>query len=139
VEDRQGLHPQILAGERGGSIVLTGSVNSTNAQPSAIAYTAGKHGLVGVMRTLAKELGRYDVRVNMVNRGGVDTATVREGGTTERALEYHPEYFGVNRNPLPVELKPAQSISDAVLWLLSEESRYVTGIMVPVDSGWLAN
>jgi SDR family mycofactocin-dependent oxidoreductase len=131
--------PKILASGRGGAIVLTGSVNATNSQPGGAGYNAAKHGLVALMRTLAKELGRYSVRVNMVNPGGVDTPMIHTGETTANALEWYPEYFGTSRYLLPVEIQPPQSISDAALWLVSDESAYVTGIMVPVDAGWMAN
>jgi NAD(P)-dependent dehydrogenase (short-subunit alcohol dehydrogenase family) len=128
----------MLEGEHGGSIVITGSANAVQPQPSAVAYTAAKHGIVGLMRTLAWELGQFSIRVNCVNPGGVDTKLLQEGGTVERAAEYQPRYITLNRSLLPTEWHPPQAISDAVLWLASDESRYVTGTMVHVDSGWTA-
>lgn len=129
--------PLILEGGRGGAIVFTGSINAVQPHPAAVAYTAAKHGLVGLMKTLAAELGPFKVRVNLVNPGCIDTAMFREGGTVERALEF-TDHLRTSRAMLPDSLQPPESISDAVVWLCSDEARYVTGATVPVDSGWTA-
>jgi (+)-trans-carveol dehydrogenase len=128
--------PQIIEGQRGGSIVLTSSVNAHTPQPSAIAYTAAKHGITGVMKVLAHELGEHWIRVNTVNPAGIPTPMVQEGDTVEYALKYRPEYISNNRALLPEEWIPAQAVADAVLWLSSDEARHITGIQVPVDAGW---
>ncbi len=130
--------PKIIAGGEGGAIVLTGSTAAVQPQPSAVAYTAAKHGIIGIMRVLAKELGAYNIRVNAVNPGGIETAMLLEGGTVEKSMEYQPEHISHNRAMLPIEWQPASSISDAILWLVSDDARYVTGAMIPVDSGWTA-
>ncbi len=136
--------PALIEGGRGGSIILTGSANAVQPQPGAVAYTAGKHGQAGLMKVLALELGPHNVRVNQVNPGAINTP-ILHGGAIERSLEFYPNHFSYNRNVLPEEIfdktvmgatQPAQSISDAVLWLASDESRFVTGIMLPVDGGW---
>jgi (+)-trans-carveol dehydrogenase len=128
--------PKIIAGERGGSIILTSSANGYTAQPSAVAYCAAKAGVINMMRVLAWECGEYWIRVNAVCPGGVETAMLLEGGTVERAAAMRPRYITNNRNLLPIEWQPPQSISDAVLWLASDEAKYVTGVALPVDSGW---
>jgi SDR family mycofactocin-dependent oxidoreductase len=130
--------PAMIQGGRGGSIVLTSSYNGYRAQPSAVAYCAAKAGVLNMMRVLAWELGEHEIRVNAVCPGGVDTPMVTEGGSIERALDFQPRYHGTDRSLLPIALLPPQSISDAVLWLLTDESRYVTGVGLPVDAGWSA-
>jgi NAD(P)-dependent dehydrogenase (short-subunit alcohol dehydrogenase family) len=130
--------PAVLAGGRGGSIVLTSSFNGMKAQPSAVAYSAAKAGVLNMMRVLAWELGEYGVRVNAICPGGVDTPMVT-GETFDSALALRPRYHELNRSLLPgVTLLPPQSISDALVWLMSDESRYVTGVALPVDAGWMA-
>lgn len=129
--------PKIIEGGIGGSIVLTGSINGLKPQPSGVAYSASKAGVLHMMRVLAWELGEYNVRVNAVCPGGVDTQMVTGGGTLDRALELRGDYHNTVRNRLAIELMPPQAISDAVLWLLSDDARYVTGVELPVDAGWL--
>jgi (+)-trans-carveol dehydrogenase len=129
--------PKIIAGQRGGAIVLTGSVNSVQAQPGAIAYVAAKHGVAGIMKVLAHELGPHWIRVNTVNPGGIATPMLLEGGTIDKAAELHPKYISHNRALLPVEWIEPQTVADAVLWLVSDEAKNVTGAMIPVDSGWV--
>lgn len=130
--------PKILAGDRGGSIILTSSANGYTPQPGAVAYCVAKAGVINMTRVLAFELGEHNVRVNAVCPGGVASAMLLEGGTVERAAELNPRYITHNRNLLPIEWQPVESISGAVLWLASEESAYVTGIELPVDAGWTA-
>jgi NAD(P)-dependent dehydrogenase (short-subunit alcohol dehydrogenase family) len=60
---------------------------------------------------------------------------VLEGGTVERAIKLHPEYLGENPMLLPVEIPPPESVSKAVLWLVSDDAEYVTRVPVPVDAG----
>jgi NAD(P)-dependent dehydrogenase (short-subunit alcohol dehydrogenase family) len=128
--------PTILAHGLGGSIVLTASSSGFTAQPSAVAYCAAKAGVLNMMRVLAWELGEHRIRVNAICPGGVDTPMVTGGGTLEAALGLRPHYHETNRNLLPIGLLPPQSISNALLWLFSDESEYVTGIQLPVDAGW---
>jgi (+)-trans-carveol dehydrogenase len=128
--------PKILEGKAGGAIVLTSSVNGIQPQPSAVAYTAAKHGVIGLMKVMAVELGEFNVRVNCVLPGGIATPMLLEGGTVERAGELRPKYINNNRAVLPIEWQPPESISNAILWLVSDEAAYVTGASIPVDSGW---
>jgi (+)-trans-carveol dehydrogenase len=134
--------PHMLAGERGGAIVLTGSSNAATPQPSAVAYCAAKAGVVNMMRVLAWELGAHSIRVNAVSPGGIETAMVTEGGTFEAAEKFQPRFHSVNRTLLPTQghtgaigLIPPESVSNGVLFLCSDEARHVTGITLPVDAG----
>ena len=98
-------------------------------------YAATKHGLVGLMRTLASEAGQYGIRVNSVHPGAVETAMAHDASRDEfwgRNPEGH-NYFGAN--PLPLPRAEAREISEAVLWLASDESRYVTGAELVIDGG----
>jgi SDR family mycofactocin-dependent oxidoreductase len=128
--------PKIIDGGKGGSVVLTSSANGVSPQPGAIAYCAAKAGVIMMMKVLAKELGPHNIRVNTVNPGGIATPMLLDGGTVERALELHPEYIGNNRMALPAEWLEPEAISNAVLWLTSDEAAFVTGTMIPVDAGW---
>jgi NAD(P)-dependent dehydrogenase (short-subunit alcohol dehydrogenase family) len=136
--------PKIIESGRGGSIVLTSSVAGLNGQPGSVAYTAAKHGVLGLMRTLAWELGSESIRVNAVLPGAVETAMIREGGTLERSVQDWPRFFSLDRSLLPV--KPGDGgggvlmpdvVSKTMLFLVSDESAYLTGVALPVDGGWL--
>jgi (+)-trans-carveol dehydrogenase len=128
----------------GGSIILTSSTAGLQALPNTGHYNSAKHGVVGLMRTLALELAPDMIRVNSVHPTAVDTDMIQNSATyglfasdlpeaerTRAALA--PRFQGLNVLPIPwVE---AVDISNAVLWLASDEARYVTGVTLPVDAG----
>lgn len=136
--------PHIIAGGRGGSIVLTGSVGSHKALAYTGHYIAAKHGVMGLMRSFAVELGQHQIRVNSVHPSQVNTPmTMNE--VTYRLFrpdldnpgpeDFAP--FSQMTHTLPVPWVEAIDISNAVLFLASDESRYVTGVSLPVDAGAL--
>lgn len=136
--------PHIIAGERGGSIVLTGSVGSHKAMAYTGHYIAAKHGVIGLMRAFAVELGQHMIRVNSVHPSQVNTPmTMNE--VTFRLFRPDLENpgpddfapFSQMTHTLPVPWVEAADISNAVLFLASDESRYVTGVSLPVDAGAL--
>ncbi|OBI80149.1 mycofactocin-coupled SDR family oxidoreductase [Mycobacterium sp. 1245805.9] len=136
--------PHIIAGERGGSIVLTGSVGSHKAMPYTGHYIAAKHGVIGLMRAFAVELGQHMIRVHSVHPSQVNTPmTMNE--VTFRLFRPDLENpgpedfapFSQMTHTLPVPWVEAADISNAVLFLASDESRYVTGVSLPVDAGAL--
>lgn len=127
--------PKIIAGERGGAIVFTTSVNETTVQPGAPDYCAAKAGVGHLARVLAWELGQHRIRVNSIKPGTTATPLVLEGGTAERAVELHPEYMGDNKFLLPIDIQPPEVASKAILWLLSDDAEFVTGVSLPVDAG----
>jgi (+)-trans-carveol dehydrogenase len=136
--------PHLRAGGRGGSIILTSSDAGLQALPNTGHYTAAKHGVVGLMRTLALELAPDFIRVNALAPTTVDTPMVMNSATyrlfrpdleNPTADDLAEASRAVNALPIPW-VEPAD-ISNAVLWLASDESRYVTGITLPVDAGWL--
>jgi SDR family mycofactocin-dependent oxidoreductase len=136
--------PHILAGKRGGSIVLTGSVGSHKALAYTGHYIAAKHGVLGLMRSFAVELGQYGIRVNSVHPSQVNTPMTMNDITYRL---FRPDLenpgpedfapFSQQTHTLPVPWVEAADISNAVLFLASDESRYVTGVSLPVDAGAL--
>jgi NAD(P)-dependent dehydrogenase (short-subunit alcohol dehydrogenase family) len=122
--------------------VVAGSVGSLRGaaydletlSPGQVGYGAAKHGVLGVVRNFAAVLGHHGIRVNAVAPMGVRTPMVVN------------EYFQGRRGSAPagwmantmgVDLIEPQDVSEAVLWLLSDEARYVTGVVLPVDAGLL--
>jgi SDR family mycofactocin-dependent oxidoreductase len=128
-----------------GAIVIISSVAGLKASANSAAYTASKHGVVGLMRALAKELAPERIRVNTVHPSTVDTPMVDNQGMFQMFL---PEHRGTitrqevapvlqTHNALPVPWVEAVDVSNAVLYLVSDEGRYVTGVALPVDAGCL--
>lgn len=134
--------PHMIEAGRGGSIIFTNSVAGLLGRTNMSHYAASKHGLVGLMRSLANELAPYHIRVNSVHPGNVDTDMV-QNETGRRLLlpdVQNPtrEQFAAEAaklNALPVPWVDSEDVSHAVLWLASDESRFVTGATVPVDAG----
>ncbi len=127
-----------------GSIVMIGSTASLKAFKNCLSYTAAKHGLLGVVRGLAMELAPYMIRVNAVLPTDVNTPMLQNPetyalfcpGKENVTLEEFGAVAG-SHNALPVDWVEPLDVSNAVLWLASDESRYVTGIDLPVDAGAL--
>ncbi|WP_294564128.1 mycofactocin-coupled SDR family oxidoreductase [uncultured Arthrobacter sp.] len=134
--------PHIKAGGRGGSIICTSSAAGLRAYANAAHYVSAKHGVVGLMRTLALELGPERIRVNSVHPTQVDTDMIMN----ERLFKlFRPDLeqptredlgeASQNMHALPVPWVEPVDVSNAVLWLASDEARYVTGVALPVDAG----
>jgi (+)-trans-carveol dehydrogenase len=128
--------PHIRAGGRGGSIILTSSPYGLKGFPGAAHYAASKHGVVGLMRTLALELGPEWIRVNSIHPTTVDTQMLRsvlpDTLTTEQRAEALAGF-----NVLPLAWIEARDVSNAVVFLASDEARCITGVALPVDAGAL--
>jgi (+)-trans-carveol dehydrogenase len=134
--------PHILAGGRGGSIILTSSVGGLKAYPHTGHYVAAKHGVVGLMRTFAVELGAQNIRVNSVHPTNVNTPLFMNEGTMKlfRPDLENPgpddmKVVGQLMHTLPIGWVEPEDIANAVLFLASEEARYITGVTLPVDGG----
>jgi SDR family mycofactocin-dependent oxidoreductase len=128
--------PILLAQGTGGSIVITSSVAGLRGLPFLGHYAASKHGVVGLAKTMANELGQYNIRVNTVHPHGV------ESGMTVPDMMPHIEKFATTLSPifmgsLPDQMSQPEDIANAVAWLASDEARHVTGIQLPVDLGTL--
>jgi SDR family mycofactocin-dependent oxidoreductase len=136
---RPALTPMIEAG-RGGSIVLVSSVAGLAAFPNVAHYNAAKHGVTGLMRSLAVELAPHGIRANSVHPTTVDTPMVHNpafyalAGATTRE---HAARAYRKGNALPVPWVGAADVSNAVAWLASDQAAYVTGTALPVDAGAL--
>jgi SDR family mycofactocin-dependent oxidoreductase len=118
----------------GGSLIITSSYAGLRGAPFLAAYTATKHGVVGLARELANELADKNIRVNTVHPTGV-TGTGMAATGLFPLLEGKPKLAGAYANALPVNAVDPIDVSNAVLYLASDESRYVTGIALPVDAG----
>ena len=119
----------------GGSIICTSSTAGIKGLPFLAPYVAAKHGVVGIARTMANELARHHIRVNTVHPTGVDTPMGTGLGGLEPLIQNDANLGPIFMNTLPVEIVDARDISNAVLFLASDESRYVTGLEFTVDAG----
>ncbi|NIL76685.1 mycofactocin-coupled SDR family oxidoreductase [Rhodococcus sp. B10] len=135
--------PHLIAGGRGGSIVLTSSTAGLKGTPNTVHYTATKHGVVGIMRTLANEFGQHSIRVNTVHPTGVDTVMIQNRKTWGLFAPDDPnptrekaEPIFATTNTLPIPWVEPIDISNAIAFLVSDEARYITGATLPVDAGY---
>ena len=126
--------PHLIAAG-GGSIICTSSTAGIKGLPYLAPYVAAKHGVVGIARTMANELARHSIRVNTVHPTGVDTPMGNGLGGLEPLINRDPSLGPIYMNTLPVETVDARDISNAVLFLASDEARYVTGLEFTVDAG----
>lgn len=138
--------PHVLSSGRGGSLVLVSSAAGLEGMPNTVAYTASKHGVVGIMRTLANELGPHMIRVNSIHPTSVDTSMIQNERTWRLFQPDNPHPTREDAAPLfqrintlPVPWIEPRDVSNAVLFLCSEESRYITGVALPVDAGHLGH
>lgn len=124
-----------LVADGGGSVILVSSAAGLKGQPFFAPYSAAKHGLVGLMRSLANELASCGVRVNSVHPTGVDTPMLAGLSGIGDRIAQSPELGPLFRNALPLEMIEPADVSHAVLYLASDESRAVTGHTLAVDAG----
>jgi SDR family mycofactocin-dependent oxidoreductase len=134
--------PHLIAGASGGSIILTSSVAGLKGVPHFGHYAASKHGVVGLMRSLALELAPYSIRVNSIHPGNVDTPmlmndTMYKLFSPDIDNPNQDDFAKVSRTliALPIAWLDAIDISNALLFLASDEARYITGAALPVDGG----
>ncbi|MEB3070295.1 mycofactocin-coupled SDR family oxidoreductase [[Mycobacterium] vasticus] len=127
--------PAMIEAGNGGSIIITSSTGGIRGNPVMLSYDASKHAVVGMMRCLANELGQHSIRVNTVHPTGVRTAMGFDP-QIQAVVDKYPDLFaGVGQNVLPVPSVRAEDIANAVAWLASDQSCYVTGTTLPVDAG----
>lgn len=139
--------PHLKAHGDGGSIVLTGSVAGMKGIRNLTHYSAAKHGLVGLMKALAVELGPFNIRVNAIHPTNVDTDLIHNLPTYQLFLpdrdpetvtrdEVAPVFAGAQILDVPW-LQP-EDVSEVIMTLVSPAGRYITGINLPIDAGNLA-
>jgi SDR family mycofactocin-dependent oxidoreductase len=134
--------PSMVARDMGGSIVITSSTAGLKGLGRGfdrvgagfVAYTAAKHGVVGLMRLYANVLAPHRIRVNTLHPTGVNTPMVVNDAFARYAEE---SLSSAIQNALPVALVEPEDIANAAVWLCSEEARYVTGVTLPVDAGFM--
>jgi SDR family mycofactocin-dependent oxidoreductase len=134
--------PHLVNGGRGGSITITSSSVGLRASPNVGHYGATKHAVVGLMRTLALELGPQMIRVNSVHPTAMDTDMIQNESLYRLMVPgvRHPSREDVapvlqSLNALPIPWVEPRDVANAVLFLASDEARYVTGVTLPVDAG----
>jgi SDR family mycofactocin-dependent oxidoreductase len=135
--------PSMVERGEGGALVLTSSTAGLIGYMNTAHYTAAKHGVLGLVKVLAQELGPHRIRVNAVCPTTVNTPLVINDATFQL---FAPDV----ENPGPDDVRAAfaglnsyddlpwiepEDVADAVTWLLSDEARYVTGVALPVDGG----
>lgn len=126
----------------GGSVILVSSTAGTKSVVGASQYSAAKHGVVGLMRTLANELGAQSIRVNALLPGAMNTAMTNNPETFARLRpdlaaptedDVKPVLAG--RNLLPIAWAEPEDVADSLVFLASDESRCITGQQLVVDAG----
>jgi SDR family mycofactocin-dependent oxidoreductase len=136
--------PAMISGGRGGSIIITSSTAGLKGMANIAHYTAAKHGLVGLMRTLANEVAQHNIRVNTVHPTNVATDMILNDSTFRL---FRPDIPNPSQedmidamselNALPVPWVEAEDVANAAVFLASDEARYITGAALPVDAGCL--
>jgi SDR family mycofactocin-dependent oxidoreductase len=135
--------PTLIEQDQGGAIAITSSAAGLKgmapdrelAMAGFMGYGAAKHGVVGLMRAYANSLAPHRIRCNSIHPGGVNTPMVVNDGFTE-FMEAHPDAGASLMNPMQVSLLDPSDISNAIIFLCSEEGRYITGVTLPVDAGF---
>ncbi|WP_328396028.1 mycofactocin-coupled SDR family oxidoreductase [Nocardia sp. NBC_00416] len=132
----------LLIARGGGSMILTSSIAGLRGLVGVAHYTAAKHGVVGLMRSLAKELAPQHIRVNTVHPTNVDTPMiqndmVRRSFRPDRENPTRAEFAEAAKtmNLLDIPWVEPVDIANAALFLASDEARYITGAALPVDAG----
>jgi NAD(P)-dependent dehydrogenase (short-subunit alcohol dehydrogenase family) len=134
--------PSMIEKGMGGAIVLTSSTQGLSGaggdgSGAGSGYAASKHGVVGLMRTFANWLAPYSIRVNSVHPTGVNTPMVMNDAM-QKFLSENPDMGNALKNLLPVEIIEPVDVSNAILFLVSDDARYITGVTLPVDAGFTA-
>jgi len=128
----------VLKEAGGGSIIISSSVAGLQGTPNTVAYVTSKHALVGLMRTASKELAKDNIRVNTINPSPVDNRMMRsleEGFAPGKAAEAKKSFE--QTIPMGRYAKP-EEVADLVLFLGSDESKFITGTTNPIDGGLTA-
>jgi SDR family mycofactocin-dependent oxidoreductase len=135
--------PHLIEQGQGGSITLISSTGGTKGFPNFAHYVAAKHGVIGLARTTANELGAHQIRCNAIQPTSVLTDMIDHEDMYRlfRPDLEHPtqadfrEACESGMNVLPIPWVDPVDISNAVVWLASDAARYVTGIALPIDAG----
>jgi SDR family mycofactocin-dependent oxidoreductase len=126
--------PHVIAAG-GGAMILISSTAGLKGQPFLAPYAAAKHGVVGIMHVLTNELAEHNIRVNTVHPTGVETPLLAAMQSMNVLLEQHPDLGPIFMNSLPILAMQPRDVSDTILYLASDEAKYVTGVTLSVDAG----
>jgi SDR family mycofactocin-dependent oxidoreductase len=126
--------PHVIA-SGGGSIILISSAAGLKAMPFQIPYVASKFGVTGLAKAFAQELSVHNIRVNSVHPAGVDTPMAGGESDAPALIAAYPHLAPIMANILPVTLMEPEDVSNVVLFLASDESRYITAAAMTVDAG----
>jgi SDR family mycofactocin-dependent oxidoreductase len=130
--------PSMIEHGQGGAIVLTSSTGGLVGpginHAGVLGYTAAKHGVIGLMRSWANYLAPHYIRVNTVAPTTVRTPMANNGDVAS-IIQHVPELALSLTNAIPVEAVDPIDVTNAILWLVSDEARYITGTVIPVDAG----
>lgn len=135
--------PTMVKQGTGGSIVLisssAGLAGVSGPDAGSVGYAAAKHGVVGLMRVYANLLAGQMIRVNSIHPSGVETPMINNEFTREwlSKMAAATDTPGAMGNAMPVEVLDVEDIANAVAWLVSDQARYITGVTLPVDAGFL--
>ncbi len=131
---------------RKGKIICIGSTGSFKGLPGLGHYVVAKHGVIGLVKTLAIELAPYNINVNAICPTTVDTGIVNNqaffeyfagGPGTNATRDYVVDRMNEMNLFADRGMLAPEDVSAAVLWLASEEARHITGYALPVDAGFL--
>jgi SDR family mycofactocin-dependent oxidoreductase len=133
--------PHLIANEDGGAIVITSSTAGLKALNGgqrvgrgSLGYTAAKHGVIGLMRAYALSLAPHNIRCNTVHPTGVKSPMI-DNKEFEKYVNRNPGETGAWTHPLPLNSLDVSDVSKAIMFLCSDDAKYVTGVTFPVDAG----
>ncbi|MBW0114680.1 mycofactocin-coupled SDR family oxidoreductase [Pseudonocardia abyssalis] len=137
--------PSMIERGAGGSLILTSSTAGMVGFGGMAHYTAAKHGVVGIMRALVQEVSQYDIRVNTVHPTNVDTDMIQnqpmyelflpDATPEERTKENYAQAFG-SMHALQQPWIEARDVSNAIVFLASDDARFITGQQLKIDLGF---
>lgn len=136
--------PALMASGDGASIILTSSIGGVQGLLGCPHYVASKHGVLGLMRSLANELGEFGIRVNAVCPTNVNTPMIQNEANyrtfrpdLESPTEEEVAQVARKMHILDVPWIEPEEVSDAVTWLASSAAKSITGVALPIDAGLL--
>jgi 3alpha(or 20beta)-hydroxysteroid dehydrogenase len=127
----------VMLEQGSGAIISTASIAGEVGLPGTCAYNASKHGLIGLTKTAAAEVGRLGIRVNAVCPGAVDTGLLRDFSVKFNPDDPEAAWAQLAERQPNGRLGTPEEIAAVVAFLASDEASYVSGVAWPVDGGAL--
>ncbi|MEE2834733.1 MAG: glucose 1-dehydrogenase [Myxococcota bacterium] len=127
------LAVKLMMDQGGGSIINTASAAGNHGGRGGAAYTASKHAVVGLTKSIAWFYGPHNIRCNAICPGAIMTAMASSFTPHTEGFERYSKHF-----PTVPPFGKARDIADVAVFLASDEARYVNGAVIPVDGGWVA-